>query len=108
MYSELLKYFQINSPTPQEEMWTLAGHCEPKDNPSIVSEAIMNVSRNLTADYIEIDKIIIGIILFQKLSVIKVWRELNRTKFYIIKILNNLILSWEELEEIIKSISIKA
>ena len=87
MYSEFLKYFQINSPTSQEAMWALAGHCEPKDDPSIPREAIMNASRNLTPDYTEIDKTIIGRILFQKLSIIEVWREFSWTKFYIKRIL---------------------
>ena len=87
MYRELLKYFQINSLTPQEVMWALAGHCEPKDDPSIPREAIMNASRNLTPDYTEIDKIIIGRILFQKWSIIEVWREFSWAKFYIKRIL---------------------
>ena len=87
MYSELLKYFQINSPTPQEAMWALVGHCEPKGDPSIPREAIMNASRNLTPDYTEIDKIIIGRILFQKLLIIEVWREFSWTKFYIKRVL---------------------
>ena len=47
----------------------------------------MNASRNLILDYIEIDQIIIGRILFQKFSIVKVWREFSSTKFYIKRIL---------------------
>ena len=88
-YVQVLQFFQIDSPSPQEAMLALTNHCEPKDYPHIPGDLIAQGGNVITLAISEKDKLIIGSILFQKVPITIVWREFDWTSFNIKKVLNN-------------------
>ena len=88
-YVQVLQFFQIDSPSPQEAILALANHCEPKDYPHIPGDVIAQAGNIITPVISEKDKLTIGSILFQKVPIAIMWRKFDWTSFYIKKVLNN-------------------